>query len=218
MKGVSFGSAHSYEDLNLILEPFTPTPAEPQTNFLQVPGRDGYLDLTEANGRVKYKSRVFTIPFTVAPWDTKTFDERAMLVSSWLNGRQLKIIFDRDPDYYWFGRLSVDKYEQNKNIGRIVIKATVEPYKMEVAEQNYSYTLTAEEVTKNLTGGNMPVIPKIISTNDTSYIIFNGVKYPLQKGTQRIRDICFVYGINKVTLGSTSGSGTVQFIFRRGWL
>ena len=52
MNGVYFDDIHSYRDLNLILSPFTPTPAVPQTNLLQVPGRDGLLDLTEANGAV----------------------------------------------------------------------------------------------------------------------------------------------------------------------
>ena len=142
MKGVSFGSIHSYRDLNLILEPFVPEPAQPQTNFLQVPGRDGYLDLTEANGEVKFKSREFSIPFTIAPGDELTYDERVSKVSGALNGKQCNITFDRDPDYYWIGRLSVDKYAQNKNIGKIVVKATVEPYKYNQKETVSSYSFS----------------------------------------------------------------------------
>ena len=86
MNGVYFGNVHSYEDLHLILAPFTPAPAEPQTNFLQIPGRDGLLDLTEANGEVKFNAREFVFTFTIAPGDPLTFDEWLSAVSNALNG------------------------------------------------------------------------------------------------------------------------------------
>ena len=135
MKGVFFGNIHSFNDLNLFLSPFTPAPAEPQTNFLQVPGRDGFLDLTEANGEVKFNSRTFEIPFSVMPGDDLTFDERVSKVSNALNGLQCKITFERDPDFYWIGRCAVDKYAQDKKHGQVVIKATVNPYKLKLYVQ-----------------------------------------------------------------------------------
>lgn len=170
MKGVSFGDIHSYRDLNLILEPFTPTPAEPQTNFLQVPGRDGYLDLTEANGEVKFKSRVFSIPFTIAPGDNLTFDERVSMVSGALNGKQCNITFDRDPDYYWVGRLSVDKYARNKNIGQIVVKATVEPYKYKQSETAVSYNFATA-----INGDGAMKSPDVITLGIGNYWLLNPV-------------------------------------------
>lgn len=130
MNGVYFGNIHSFYDLNLILAPFTPTPAEPKLNFLEIPGRDGHLDLTEANGEVKYNSREFEFIFTVAPGDPLTFDERVSAVSNALNGLRCKITLDRDPDYYWEGRCAVSEYDQDKNIGQIVVTATVNPYKL----------------------------------------------------------------------------------------
>lgn len=212
MKGVSFGSIHSYEDLNLILEPFTPTPAEPQTNFLQVPGRDGYLDLTEANGEIKYKSREFLIPFTIMPGDDLTFDERVSKVSSILNGVRCKITFDRDPSYYWFGRCSVDKYAQNKNIGQVVIKATVNPYKLKqrvtTKTVNRFYNNKATVI---LVNGRMPSVPTIECAGDVFNVEFDGEKYPLMQGTNIIPAIRFTEGEHDLYFSGESGSVTITW-------
>lgn len=214
MKGVFFGTIHSYNDLRLILAPFTPSPAKAQTNFLKVHGRDGYLDLTEANGEVKFDSREFTFRFTVAPNDEMTFDERVSFVSSLLNGKQCKITLDRDPDYYWLGRCVVDKYAQNKIIGEITVKATVSPYKLKqsitVVTVNLASTQTVE-----LRNSRMTAVPTIECTNGGVVATFNGKAYALEYGENKILGIRFTEGNNRLTL---SGTGTVTITWQEGVL
>lgn len=214
MKGVYFGNIHSFRDLNLILEPFTPTPAVPQTNFLQVPGRDGFLDLTEANGEVKFNSRDFSIHFTIGPGDDLTFDERVSRVSSLLNGVQCKITFERDPDFYWVGRLVVNKYAQNKNIGQIVIKATVNPYKLKQSVTETTVALSGAEQSVTLANGRMAVVPAITCTGRT-VIAFGGETFTLEAGTHKLPGIRLVEGNNALKL---SGTGTVTFTYQEGAL
>lgn len=215
MKGVLFGTIHSYNDLKLILAPFTPTPAEPQTNFLKVTGRDGDLDLTEANGEVKFNSRQFDFTFTIAPGDKLTFDERVTAVSNALNGVQCKITLERDPDYYWFGRCSVNKYAQNKNIGQIAVKAIVAPYKLKQEETVAVVTLTGEDQTISLDNGRMAAIPTIQCTNENTVVTFDGGTYTLAAGISRILGIRFVEGANVLTV---NGSGTITFKWQEGEL
>ena len=215
MKGVSFGGIRSYNDLNLILAPFTPTPAEPQTNFLKVPGREGHLDLTEANGEVKYNSREFTFNFTIAPGDFLTFDERASKVASVLNGLRCKITLDRDPDYYWVGRCAVDKYTQDKNIGNIAVKATVDPYKLKQSATVATIALSSDEQEVVLENGRMASVPTIECTDDGVAVVFGGNTYTLNAGTSRILDIRFVEGSNVLKL---SGTGTITFRWQEGEL
>ena len=214
MKGVYFGSIHSFRDLNLILEPFTPTPAEPQTNFLQVPGRDGVLDLTEANGEVKFNSRNFSIPFTIVPGDDLTFDERVSKVSSLLNGVQCKITFERDPDFYWIGRCAVEKYAQNKNIGQVVIKATVNPYKLKQNATETTIALSGAEQSVTLANSRMAVVPTITCT-DRTVITFGGETFTLEAGTHKLPGIRLVEGDNALKL---SGTGTVTITYQEGAL
>lgn len=215
MKGVYFGNIHSFNDLNLILEPFTPAPAEPQTNFLQVPGRDGFLDLTEANGEVKFNSRTFEIPFSVMPGDDLTFDERVSKVSNALNGLQCKITFERDPDFYWIGRCVVDKYAQDKKHGQVVIKATVKPYKLKQSATIVPVTLTSAEQTIALANNRMPTIPMIECTDNNTVITFGNTIFTLEAGTYKIPGIRFVEGDNILKL---SGTGTVTFTYQEGAL
>lgn len=215
MNGVYFGEIHSYHDLNLILAPFTPTPAQPQTNLLKVPGRNGHLDLTEANGEVKYDSREFLFTFTVAPGDDLTFDERASRVANALNGLRCKITLDRDPDFYWIGRCVVNKYTQDKNIGKIVVKATVDPYKLKQSVTVATIELTEDEQEVSLENGRMACVPTIECTDDGTTVVFDGSTYTLNAGTSKILDIRFVEGSNVLKL---SGSGTVTFKWQEGAL
>lgn len=215
MKGVLFGNVHSYRDLKLILAPFTPPPAQPQTNFLTVPGRDGSLDLTEAHGEIKFNSREFEFTFTIDPAETKTFDEKVMEVSNLLNGARCKITLDRDPDYYWLGRCVIDKYTQDRRLGKITIKATVDPYKLKSNVTVTSVTLTSTEQNIALENGRMAAVPTITCTDDDTLVTFAGTTHRLEAGTYKILGIRFVEGYNNLTL---VGSGTITFTWQEGEL
>ncbi len=214
MNGVYFGNIHSYEDLHLILAPFTPAPAEPQTNFLQIPGRDGLLDLTEANGEVKFNAREFVFTFTVAPGDPLTFDERVSAVSNALNGLRCKITLDRDPDYYWQGRCVLSEYDQDKNIGQIEVTATVDPYKLKQNATVVSIALSAEEKTVVLANSRMTVVPTIECTGPCT-VTFGDAVYTLKVGTHKVPAIRFMEGENVLKL---SGDGEITFTYQEGAL
>jgi hypothetical protein len=128
VNGIRFGDIHSYENLNLILSKVDLPPAAVKTNFVDNPGGDGSWDLTEANGKVNYKDRTAKFTFSVLPADD--FEAKKTEVSNLLNGRRFKIILDKDPEYFWDGRCSVNQYESNKKMRKIVVGATVAPYKL----------------------------------------------------------------------------------------
>lgn len=214
MNGVYFGNVHSYEDLHLILAPFTPAPAEPQTNFLQIPGRDGLLDLTEANGEVKFNAREFVFTFTIAPGDPLTFDERLSAVSNALNGLRCKITLDRDPDYYWQGRCFLSKYDQDKNIGQIEVTATVDPYKLKQNATVVSVTLSAEEKTVVLANGRMTVVPTIDCTGVCT-VVYGDYTHTLEAGMHKIPETRLVEGKNVLKL---SGTGEITLTYQEGEL
>ena len=214
MNGVTFGTIHSYHDLNLILAPFTPAPAEPKVNFLEIPGRNGLLDLTEANGEVKFNSRELVFHFTVAPGDTLTFDERLSAVSNALNGLRCKITLDRDPGYYWQGRCALTEYDQDKNIGQIEVTATVDPYKLKQNATVVSVALSAEEKTVVLANSRMTVVPTIECTGE-AVVTSGDAVYTLEAGKHRIPAIRFVEDENVLKL---SGTGEITFTYQEGEL
>lgn len=214
-KGIYFDEIHSFFDLNLILAPFVPTPAEPKENFVEITGGDGSLDFTEALGEVKFKDRIFSFTFSVNPSDKMTFDEKVSQVANALNGKKCKITLDRDADYYWEGRCKVDNYAQDKNLKQISVKATVRPYKLKQNMTVISVDLTAEEKEITLKNGRKSVVPEITCTDDNTKIVFGNVTEMLSAGTHRILDICLTEGNN---LLKVSGSGTITFNYQEGEL
>ena len=187
--GVLFGNIHSYHDLNLILAPFTPTPAKPKTDYIDIPGGDGSIDATEANGRVVFDDREFTLLFTVSPKDKMTFDEKVSQVSNALNGLKCKITFDRDSEFYWDGRCVVDSFAQDRRLKQITIKLRVRPYKYKRWMTVHSFALTEAEKIITLTNGKKPIVPEITCTNDGVKVVFGDGTYTLSAGTHKYLDI-----------------------------
>ena len=214
-RGVNFGDIHSFNDLNLILSPFVPTPATPKTSYIDVPGGDGSLDLTEALGEVKFNDRGFTFTFSVNPADKMTFDDKVSQVSNALNGKCCKITIDRDPEYYWDGRLSVDQYMQDRNLKKIVVKAIVKPYKFRQDVTVSTVALTSSEKSVVLTNGRKSVVPEITCTNDNTVVKLGNVSKSLSKGTHKVLDFQLVEGDNTFRV---SGSGTISFKYQEGAL
>lgn len=133
MNGVKFGNKHSYSDWGLILKsrPEISSP-KAKTLYLDIPATDGSLDLTEVlTGDVKYENRDLKCEFTVIE-ERSGWSDRYSEILNYLQGQRLKIIFDEDPKYYYFGRLHVDEWKSNKRTSTIVISGNVEPYKLEI--------------------------------------------------------------------------------------
>lgn len=57
MKGIKFGTYHTYDDFNMILSEKRIGSPSPKIETIDVPGGDGVLDLTEYFGDVKYGNR-----------------------------------------------------------------------------------------------------------------------------------------------------------------
>lgn len=214
-RGVKFGNIHSYYDLDLVLAPFTPSPASVKSEYLVVPGMDGSLDMTEALGEVKFNDREFAFTFTINPLSKMTFDEKVSQVSNALNGMRCQITLDRDADYYWEGRCFVKEYMQNKRIGKVVVNAIVRPYKMKQEPTVAIYQLTEAEQIITLANGRKPVVPVITCTNDNTKVIFNNNEFIFGAGTHEVLDIRFTQRTNNLKV---SGSGTITFIYQEGEL
>ena len=209
MNGISFDDFHSYYDLNLVLSKVSIPPAKPKTNFVNIPGGDGSVDLTEALGEVKFNDRDCEFTFTVFPYDD--FEEKKREISSILNGKRFKIIVDKDPDYYWLGRCSVDKYKSGGLRLEIVVKAKVSPYKLKHELTKVIFP-AGESVVRTLENARKRAIPTITNTAEAS-IIFGDFTTTLEAGTHKIPDIELVEGENVVHVTS---SAEVLFVWQEG--
>jgi hypothetical protein len=215
MNGIWFDSKHSYDDFNLVLSSVKIPPATAKTNYLDIPGKDGSLDLTEAIGEVRYNDRKCSFVFTAFPQDD--FEVKKREISNYLNGKRLKIIVDKDPGYYWDGRCSVDDYSSNKNVRQITVGATVAPYKLHHNPTSLSFDLTTESREIVLTNDRMAVCPEITVTAETT-LTFGATNYTLSAGSWKLVGIQLQEGENKFTAHTISGTGSITFTYQEGSL
>lgn len=106
------------------------SPPEVKTEFVDIVGTDGSLDLTEALSGVNFKDREGEWEFKVAngyqEWNVLYTD-----ILSFINGKNLKIQLESDPGFYYYGRLSVTEWisSESEGFSSVKIKYIVEPFK-----------------------------------------------------------------------------------------
>lgn len=192
MKGILFNEIHSYRDLNLILSEVDIPPASPKTNYVEIEGGDGALDLTEALGDVFFENRDCSFTFSVLPQDD--FEAKKTEVSNLLNGQVKNITLDKDSAYYYYGRCSVNRYKSEKMLRQIVIDARVQPYKYKQGETVESFDLSANEITVDLVNGRMSTVPTVTLAN-TQNVTDNGTTVQMHTGNSTANILDFrLYG------------------------
>lgn len=199
MKGVWFNEKHSFSDWNLILSAADIPPAVPKTSYVDIPGGDGSIDLTEALGEVRYSNRECVFTFTVFPYED--FEAKKTLISNLLNGKRFKIRLDKDPDYYWEGRCDVNGYSQNKRLRKITVRAIVAPYKMRRDETELVFE-AGEDITKNvIITGRKTVIPTF-TAGEGFTMTLNGNVYAMPYGEITDPSIQLFQGENVIKITS----------------
>lgn len=219
MKGIKFDDTHSYYDLNLILSDCSISPATPKENYINIPGADGSIDLTEALGSVNYNDRTGKLIFSVLPSDD--FEEKKSEVANFLNGQKFKITLDKDPDWYYIGRCSINDHKCDKKIGQITVDLKLQPWKLkqETTVVTASTVFGMGSQTVILTNANKPTIPNIIAMPITGEleVTFGEFVWNLKKGKHTIPEFVLKKGENVVVL-CDNVNGFITFEYQEGSL
>jgi hypothetical protein len=214
MNGVTFGTKHSYMDFGLILTSKSIPLPEPKTSLVDIPGADGSLDMSTVltNGEVKYDNRKLQFVFTVIE-PNQNWESAKSNFANFLHGQRMNIILDADKDFYYVGRCRINTFGEDKRTAQIIVDADAEPYKYDVLESIYNFTIE-EELTAVIPNKRMQVVPTIICSGAMD-VVFNGVIYGLAAGTNMNLNINFKEGDNTIKF---IGNGTVVIKFRGGSL
>lgn len=213
MKGVKFGNYHSFYEWGLILGSKEIGSPEPKVNQIEIEGGDGVLDLTEFFGEVKYKNRPLSFKFSKTNIVPDGFLALYSLVQNLLHGKRMQIILDDDPGNFYYGRVTINEWKSNKNIGEIVIDVDAEPYKYKLAETVVSKAVSGT-ATITLNNSRKRVVP-VITTDAEMKIAFGNYTGTFSKGTFTIPELELIEGANTVTV---TGTGTISFSYREGGL
>jgi hypothetical protein len=217
-RGTDFGGVHSFYDLNLIQQKVDVQPAEPKLNLVNIPGADGTKDMSELpGGRLAYKDRKITWTFALYPGEN--WDAKHRQVSNALNGKRCKITLDADPDYYFFGRLTVKKYNRDKALRQITIEATCTPWIWKKDLTVVTKTLVASSTFTALFLRNekKPVVPTI-ETTAAATIRWKGKEVAIPAGSFTSLDIELQEGDNVLEIKTSASSCTVKITYQEGSL
>lgn len=212
MTGIKFGNIHS-DTLGLSwLGVFTLSPPTVATKYIDIPGRSGSLDYSQAiTGYVVYEDRDITMEFRLETESNDEYIEKISKVMNLLHGQRMMVIEDIEPDYQWDCRLNVEDDRKSRRHSVVTITGTAYPYKRKTADTVVEETVTG--VTTEITCDNLaePVIPTI-ETSASMQIKFKNKTFNVQEGTH-ILDILFMAGENVLTV---TGPGTIKITYREG--
>lgn len=215
MRGVRFGVYHTAEDWGLILNDKSLTPPVPKTTYIQVEGRDGDLDFSEAlTGEIRYNNRVASFTFLATDG---TYTDREELISEILgalHGKKVTIVLDDKPDYYLVGRCQVTEVTNNKAYGTIKVNCNCEPWFCRSINTVRSFTISGTtDITLTNTGGR--VLTPTVDVTGSITLSFNDSSVSLTDGSYKLTDLKLRSGNTVLT---ANGSGTVTFTYREGVL
>ena len=211
MSYILFGSKSTKTDYGFIVAPYIIPMPTVQTSFVEIPGRDGMLDLTEGFGLVRYSDRAVALTlYAVAPYE--------QAVSAFVNdvhGKRMELVFDRDASFYYIGRISVDSLEKHDGYCTITVNVNAEPYK-------YKRTVTAVTRTGNgtvtLANLRMPVVPEVTASAEATLVYQSGgvpTTTVIAAGTHLVPTLLLEAGTKSVEVTTT---GEVVFSYREGAL
>lgn len=221
---ITIGEKNTWDDWHLI--PATRplfNPPTVKTNYVDIPGGDGVIDLTTAlAGRPVFSNRTGSWTFYVEN-GFKSWTALYSEIMVYLHGQKMRAVLEDDPDYYYEGRFSVNAWKSEKSWSQIVIDYNVGPYKKTVNTtgedwlwdpfnfetgviRRYKDLPVKGTLDVTVVGNVMPSVPTIIVSASGFTVGFNGRTYSLTRGTNVIDDIVIVSGENVLIF---TGNGTV---------
>ena len=211
MSYILFGSKSTKTDYGFIVAPYIIPMPTVQTNFMEIPGRDGMLDLSEGFGLVRYSNRAITLTlYAVAPYEQAIF----AFVND-VHGKRMELTFDRDASFYYIGRVSVDSIDKHDGYCSITVNVNAEPYKCKQTETTVSRTGSGSVSLSNL---RMPVVPEVTASAEATLVYQCGgvpTTTVVAPGTHFVPTLLLETGKKLVQITTT---GEVVFTYREGAL
>lgn len=173
MLGVTFGNKHSYNDWGIWLEDTHINPPLPKRYIVDVPARNGLLDLTpELTPTIRFENRTLTFNFRVKAGDWSSL---VSTIYGDIHGRTLDVVSDLDPNWHWHGCVTVDDFSSDERTGKLVITVDADPFKLSNTENSYTVngngTITCVVDRMEISPAFEIEAPTTVIYGDSSYVI-----------------------------------------------
>lgn len=217
MRGITIlsdilGSFHT-GDADMVQEEKIIGMPEVQTVQVQVPGRNGLLNLTSGlTGRPCYNNRLLNFRYFLSA--EPAYLEEVIFHIGMLHGTQIAIIDDDSPQWLYVGEAKFE-FERHGNYMIVMLEVDALPFRYAIDETIKTVTLTNTTKTKNLSIDyyGQPVVPAIVT--DKAITITKGDRsVQVTAGTYTdLTEFTIGTGSNEFII-SGSGAATVKFSYR----
>lgn len=198
---------HTGDDLGLVQEVKEIGNPTPQSYLVEVPGRNGLVNLTKGlTGNVMYSNRSLKFQY-LASGTYEEVEETIDFFNS-LHGETFKVIDDDTPEYYYEGEATVTVAHTGILV-TITLELNANPFRERLDLTNTTTTLTTADKILVVNNYGVVVQPTFIVDN-TAKIVYKGNTYTLSAGTYEISDVELKTGYNSFIV-SGSGNLTIQF-------
>ena len=186
-----------------------------QANLVDVPGRDGQLDMSTAltNGVPRYSSRTLEARLECSEGDRAYRLEKVAEIINQLNGQRLDITLPDDPTRYLTGRVTVKTEYNDIAHAAVSLTAICDPWRYNKTETAVNLTAaTKEQLTVLPNSGWRVVTPEVTVTGSGSVVLkCDDLTWTLTAGTYRLTDMTLPHGNTALRY---SGSGRVSITYR----
>lgn len=210
------GVKYTSDDWGLLLSSFEIGEASVKTNYINLPGGDGSIDLTEAlTGDVSYGDREIKAKFIII--DARSTWQATMDQVRACHGRKFAIVAPNDPDHYFIGRVSIGPLIKENSSASFDMTIVCEPwrYKNDVTVYDFTMGVTGT-LTTSLVNGRKRVLPTV-TVSHTTQVIFGLTSASLGAGTHVLTSVVLVEGNNSITFNAAQGA-TINVQYQEGVL
>ena len=188
------------------------TPPEPKTNYVELDGMSGTLDLSESlTGEITYKDRTVTATFWTCEGSYKDRERLLQRIVTSLHGKKIKIVEPDDPDHYFYGRVKIKSRENNLAYAEYTIEAICEPWRYALNDTVRTVEVNGNTASVVIRNNGVKTVCPVITVTGSVDIIYNGVVMSLTAGSYKITDVKIYQGVNIV---GVSGTGSVTFMYK----
>lgn len=202
---------HTGNDLDLVQEKKEIGKPTVQSFTVQVPGRNGVLNLTKGlTGKVTYYNRSLSFQYF------GTGDrERLLYLDAYFgrfHGETIRIVDDDYPTHYYEGEATVgSEFSKSGNYITITLTLDAQPFRLKLKPTIYSTSVSGAAKVR-LLNESIPVVPEITTTTNMT-VRFGSLSHTFTPGTYTVENFELQRGVNDF---SVFGTGIIVFKYQEG--
>jgi len=135
---VTFNNKNTWDDWHLIAAaPPVVNPPPVRKNFVELPGGNGSIDLTQfLGGQTRFGVVEGSWEFVITDQVSMTREQMVQMVVDYLHGKRIeRVVLEDNPDYQYSGRFEVVGPKIGKSYSTLTINYTMDPFKKKVGSE-----------------------------------------------------------------------------------